>query len=164
MAFFTSIFRNLKNGGAVGYEKPGRYHQWLIDNPGGIRKKEGGEVKSQFWQLFEKANKPLTAPIAKKEGGEVKSGFFYNLSKNPEMIKLIQKANNQPKAPIRMKEGGVVEARTPFQQAIHDTFLKAAGGGGIHYRKKGGVVKKTTPTAKKKGGKVKKSKTKKQKK
>jgi len=32
------------NGGAV-YEKPGRYHQWLIDNPGGIRKKEGGKVK-----------------------------------------------------------------------------------------------------------------------
>ena len=129
MAFFTSIFRNLKNGGAV-YEKPSRYHQWIIDNPGGIRKKEGGEVKS---------------------------GFFYNLSKNPEMIKLIQKANNQP-TPIRKKEGGVVEARTPFQQAIHDTFLKAAGGGGIHYRKKGGVVKK-------KGERVpKKSKTKKQKK
>jgi hypothetical protein len=96
MAFFTSIFRNLKNGGAV-YEKPSRYHQWIIDNPGGIRKKEGGEVKSQFWR-------PLTAPIAYKEGGEVKSGFFYNLSKNPEMIKLIQKANNQPKAPIRKKK------------------------------------------------------------
>ena len=123
---FTSIFRNLKNG---------------------------GEVKSQFWQLFEKANKPLTAPIAYKNGGEVKSGFFYNLSKNPEMMKLIQKAGNQPK-PIAKKEGGVVEARTPFQQAIHDTFLKAAGGGGIHYRKKGGVVKKTkAPIAKKKGKK-----------
>ena len=105
MAFFTSIFRNLKNGGAV-YEKPSRYHQWIIDNPGGIRKKDGGEVKSQFLR-------PLTAPIAYKEGGEVKSGFFYNLSKNPEMIKLIQKANNQPKAPIRKKEGGRIAKKSP---------------------------------------------------
>jgi hypothetical protein len=161
MAFFTSMFRNLKDGGAV-YEKPSRFHQWIIDNPGGIRKKDGGEVKSQFLR-------PLTAPIAYKEGGEVKSGFFYNLSKNPEMMKLIQKANNQPKAPIRKKEGGVVEARTPFQQAIHDTFLKAAGGGGIHYRKKGGVVKKKGERVPKGGSRTgskrtEKSKTKKQKK
>ena len=136
MAFFTSIFRNLKNGGAV-YEKPSRYHQWIIDNPGGIRKKDGGEVKSQFWR-------PLTAPIAYKEGGEVKSGFFYNLSKNPEMIKLIQKANNQPKAPIRMKEGGVVEKMTPFQEAIHrlnnmPTPIR---------RKKGGRIAKKSPGSK----------------
>ena len=116
MAFFTSIFRNLKNGGAV-YEKPSRYHQWIIDNPGGIRKKEGGEVKS---------------------------GFFYNLSKNPEMMKLIQKANNQPKAPIRKKEGGVVEKMTPFQEAIHrlnnmPTPIR---------RKKGGRIAKKSPGSK----------------
>ena len=118
MAFFTSIFRNLKNGGAV-YEKPSRYHQWIIDNPGGIVR--------NF-----------------KEGGEVKSGFFYNLSKNPEMIKLIQKANNQPKAPIRMKEGGVVEKMTPFQEAIHrlnnmPTPIR---------RKKGGRIAKKSPGSK----------------
>ena len=94
-----------------------------------------------------------------KNGGEVKSGFFYNLSKNPEMMKLIEKANNQPK-PIAKKEGGVVEKMTPFHQAIRDTFLKAAGGGGIHRN----IIPPKAPIAKKKGGRVKKSKTKKQKK
>ena len=93
-----------------------------------------------------------------KNGGEVKSGLFYNLSKNPKIMELLEKAGNQPK-PIAKKEGGVVEARTPFQQAIHDTFLKAAGGGGIHRN-----IQRKAPIPKKKGGRVKKSKTKKQKK
>ena len=84
MAFFTSIFRNLKNGGAV-YEKPSRYHQWLIDNPGGIRKKEGGEVKS---------------------------GLFYNLSKNPKFMELLEKANKPQPTPIAKKKGGRIAKKS----------------------------------------------------
>jgi hypothetical protein len=90
----------------------------------------------------------FTSIFRKKEGGAVPEKPGFSFSRFKEAL------SKHTFTPIRKKEGGVVQARTPFQQAIHDTFLKAAGGGGIHYRKKGGVVKKTkAPIAKKKGKK-----------
>lgn len=83
MAFFTSLFRNLK---------------------------EGGEVKSQFWQLFEKANKPLTAPLYRKEGGAVSGKKLFNLT--PEMVNTMYGkplATRNIIKPVPKKKGGAVK-------------------------------------------------------
>ena len=96
MAFLTSLFRNLKDGGEVQnlFFKPGRMHQWMIDNPGGIHKQ-------------------LTRPIAKKDGGSIAS-IFRNL--DPEMLKPmpapIRKSLPRFQQALPKKKGGKVAKKT----------------------------------------------------
>lgn len=84
MAFFTSLFRNLK---------------------------EGGEVKSQFWQLFEKASKPLPTPLYRKEGGVVSGPF------PPKVMEALAQSFRHiprgPPQPIRRKKGGRIPKKSP---------------------------------------------------
>ena len=120
MAFFTSLFRNLKDGGAV-YPKPSWAHQMIINNPGGVYKKEGGAVRSTrlvpkepgaVKKLFnltpEMVNTMYGKPLAKKNGGSIKT-IFGNIDQ--EMFKSLTTPLPRP---IRKKDGGRLVKPSPF--------------------------------------------------
>ena len=107
MAFFTSLFRNLKDGGAV-YPKPSWAHQMIINNPGGVYKKEGGAVKKLFNLTPEMVNTMYGKPLAKKNGGSIKT-IFGNIDQ--EMFKSLTTPLPRP---IRKKDGGRLVKPSPF--------------------------------------------------
>ena len=142
MAFFTSLFRNLKDGGAV-YPKPSWAHQMIINNPGGVYKKEGGAVRST--RLVPK--EPGAVPGVKHQSGSRAGKKLFNLT--PEMV------NTMYGKPLAKKNGGSI--KTIFGNIDQEMFKSLTTPLPRPIRKKdGGRLVKPSPFLK--GGKVKKNK------